>query len=498
MKADPHSAPKHAPEDVPTPEPLKGHFNWAVIGGSGVGKSTFINTFLGKKPRSNGAARVGVKETTTEPEEYKIDLGHIEQLRFGKKLPFIHKLGKIRLWDMPGANTEKHPLNTYIEDKNLRWFDGIVILTATRFTATDKFLVQELAKFEVPFYCVRNKMDQDVESMLRDKDEDESDEKVRESRFKECLEDQEENLENIPHAKGRIFLIAASRVLNSTSMYDLWTTKFRELQQCMLREMCQRRTAKLPPFTPGRSQEDSARTDCEVVEVTAEVAADMQQLMTDSAQCCCPIFDKLQIKSVHRIENPSLFEKHCNAVEEIQTDHRRTGARPVKTVTLPDRHVVEKATNEVNEVMVFHGTEKKIADILVVQGFDDKVVKHTGNLYGSGLYFSPSACKAVQYTRKEDRDKKQRKLGPHSRYLLLCRVALGRRKTAIGRPVWRIAEVLVLMPDAIPSWQTRAYQTGAAHRTTKSLWCFMAVRCTRSTSLNFPGNDPRESWVYCI
>ena len=101
----------------------------------------------------------------------------------------------------------------------------------------------------------------------------------------------------------------------------------------------------------------------------------------------------------------------------------------MKTVTIPDRHVVEKATNEVR---VFHGTEKKIADILVVQGFDDKVVKPTGNLYGSGLYFSPSACKAVQYTRKEDRDKKQSTLGPHNRYLLLCKVALGQPHLAEG------------------------------------------------------------------
>lgn len=59
-----------------------------ILGFSGVGKSTFINCFRNVQAEDEGAARVGVVETTNEPKAYE----HPD-------------FANLKVWDLPGKNT---------------------------------------------------------------------------------------------------------------------------------------------------------------------------------------------------------------------------------------------------------------------------------------------------------------------------------------------------------------------------------------------------------
>lgn len=59
----------------------------AVVGSSGVGKSTFINCLRGLDAQDNGAANVGVVETTNQPTPYE----HPD-------------FSNLKIWDLPGTN----------------------------------------------------------------------------------------------------------------------------------------------------------------------------------------------------------------------------------------------------------------------------------------------------------------------------------------------------------------------------------------------------------
>ncbi|CAD7937332.1 unnamed protein product [Amoebophrya sp. A25] len=157
-----HGPAKHAPSgheaaEYRCPEWLSTHrINFAVAGAGGVGKSTLINTLRGLKAKDPLAAQVGAKETTMEPMDYRFP---------SQQKPFssLTNLDKVSLWDLPGVGTEAFPAEHYVKAMGLRYFDGVLIVTAERFTQNDIMLMNALAEFDVPFYMIRNKVDQAVE-----------------------------------------------------------------------------------------------------------------------------------------------------------------------------------------------------------------------------------------------------------------------------------------------------------------------------------------------
>jgi GTP-binding protein EngB required for normal cell division len=150
----------HAREEArrryPQPQWLKtkGCINVAVTGNAGVGKSSFINTIRGLRPRDDGAADVSPNETTMEPSCYDYP-----------GLPLATKL-----WDLPGAGTQRFPREGYIQSMGLRYFDVVIIVTATRYTETEVMIADELQRFGVPYLMVRNKVDADVTNNQDDHD----------------------------------------------------------------------------------------------------------------------------------------------------------------------------------------------------------------------------------------------------------------------------------------------------------------------------------------
>lgn len=126
-------------------EKYEGTINVAVSGNSGVGKSSLINRIRRLKPGAHLAAPVGVKETTLAPTMYAFP---------GRD--------DIRLWDLPGADTENFPREAYVRTMGLRYFDSVLIVCAGRFTTTEIELRRELEQYGVPFSMVRTKVDIDI------------------------------------------------------------------------------------------------------------------------------------------------------------------------------------------------------------------------------------------------------------------------------------------------------------------------------------------------
>jgi len=116
----------------------------AVIGRSGVGKSSLINALYGEK-----VAQTGAIETTEEPEE--------------------HSVGGLVLVDLPGCGTARFPVDTYVEKQNLAQYDAFVLVVAKRIYEDDLHLMSEIGtRLKKNVHVVRSMVDQDVENAKRD------------------------------------------------------------------------------------------------------------------------------------------------------------------------------------------------------------------------------------------------------------------------------------------------------------------------------------------
>ena len=119
--------------------------NVAVIGNSGVGKSSFINTIRLLTADDEGAAAVGVKETTFDILSYS----HPNNPLF-------------KFWDLPGVGTDRFPRQTYLKDIDVDHYDFFLLITADRFTENDTWLGKEFRERNKKYFFVRTKIGVDV------------------------------------------------------------------------------------------------------------------------------------------------------------------------------------------------------------------------------------------------------------------------------------------------------------------------------------------------
>lgn len=125
--------------------------NVAVAGSSGSGKSSLINALRGLKPNSPGAAKVGIKETTTEVQKYKFP-----------------ENDKVVLWDLPGIGTRQFTRESYLNDFPLSKFDIVVVVTANRFLENDMWIATQALAIGRSVIFVRTKIDFDLMNASRD------------------------------------------------------------------------------------------------------------------------------------------------------------------------------------------------------------------------------------------------------------------------------------------------------------------------------------------
>lgn len=427
QSANPKTPPRHTPTGeaavmCPKPEwfPEDG-FHWAVVGQSGAGKSTFIHAILDKDPGD----KADVVDCTKEPIPYKFE----EPLPYYLK-PFPN-LKKICLWDCPGAGTPSVKRDTYVEDMGLRYMDGVIIIAAQRFYDTDLMLINEMKKFQVPYYLVYNKVDQDIQNeweKLEDQIQCECEptrcgcelgEETKEASKKKTMEKIKNTvLEQVGHEDSdRIHLVSAKRFHATKKIPAMLRLNFMKLIETILGDMKKAREPPLPvQCTPSQGF-------LELVDVTEERRMYWENAIKSTACSKCPdvSFGNLRIHKVTQVQNPELQLRYNNYKAEMASRDYISALHPPVSEDFQLQPDIK-----INEIRAFHGTSpnRDLIKALAKQGLDPRVVGEN-NMYGAGIYFSSNACKAMQYTNPQDRDRRLKTLGPESRFLLICRVILG-------------------------------------------------------------------------
>lgn len=119
--------------------------NIAVTGESGAGKSSLINALREVEHEGEGAAKVGVTETTMKIDSYKHP-----------------KIKNLTLWDLPGIGTLKFQPKDYLEKVEFKKYDFFIIASCTRFTKHELDLAKAIRIMKKNYYFVRTKVDFDL------------------------------------------------------------------------------------------------------------------------------------------------------------------------------------------------------------------------------------------------------------------------------------------------------------------------------------------------
>ncbi|KAM8792424.1 interferon-inducible GTPase 5-like [Eudromia elegans] len=127
----------------------------AVTGDPGAGKSSFINAVRSLEDHEEGAAEIGVTETTMEC------------------IPYPHpEYSNVTFWDLPGIGTPNFKPNTYLDQVNFNRYDFFIIISSVRFSYNAATLAKAIHAQRKRFYFVRSKVDQDVRNEQRFYDEE--------------------------------------------------------------------------------------------------------------------------------------------------------------------------------------------------------------------------------------------------------------------------------------------------------------------------------------
>ncbi|XP_039105377.1 interferon-inducible GTPase 5-like [Hyaena hyaena] len=121
-----------------------------ITGGTGSGKSTFVNAIRGLGDEDPNSACTGVVEMTVDP------------------TPYPHpKYPNVVIWDLPGIGTPSFRADTYLQRVLLDRYDFFVIIASENFTAHHAHLACEILQRGKRFYLIRSKVDVDIASRSR-------------------------------------------------------------------------------------------------------------------------------------------------------------------------------------------------------------------------------------------------------------------------------------------------------------------------------------------
>lgn len=161
--------------------------NIAVTGNSGTGKSSFINAIRDLTGDDEGAAKIGVIETTDEPSSY----AHPNN-------------PSLKFWDLPGFGTLNFPKDSYLEKVEFWKYDCFLIFVSERFRESDAWLINEMTTKKKKFYFVRAKIDMDIENDKFSHPNTSNSERVLSEVRKNCRE----NLQRVGIENADIFILS--------------------------------------------------------------------------------------------------------------------------------------------------------------------------------------------------------------------------------------------------------------------------------------------------
>ncbi|XP_052786135.1 interferon-inducible GTPase 1-like [Mya arenaria] len=200
--------------------------NIAVVGNSGVGKSSFVNAFLGLKPNDTRAAKVDVVECTK------------------RKYPYPHPNNdKLIIWDVPGIGSQDFPAETYFEDIEMKKYDFFIIMSSQRFTENDVKLAKMIKKMEKDFFFVRAQVDLD---MLRQGYGEQCSEDVKQSVLRSLREDIDSRLKSLGMNDQKFFLVNNKNVetYEFGDLFDAMQSGLDEMKKTAVAFSCTHLTSK--------------------------------------------------------------------------------------------------------------------------------------------------------------------------------------------------------------------------------------------------------------
>lgn len=116
-----------------------------ITGGTGSGKSTFVNAIRGLGDEDPNSACTGVVEMTVDP------------------TPYPHpKYPNVVIWDLPGIGTPTFQADRYLQRVQLDRFDFIIIISSESFSTSHAQLARGILHQGKRFYFIRSKVDVDM------------------------------------------------------------------------------------------------------------------------------------------------------------------------------------------------------------------------------------------------------------------------------------------------------------------------------------------------
>lgn len=130
--------------------PPNAPYHIAILGRSGVGKSSLCNSILNLSPEDTQSAPVGVIETTLVPTCYKL-------------------MENVFLWDVPGVSTPSISKDDYCKLIDINRYDMFLILSRARFTELDLWLSDIVRdRFNKTLFFLRTGIDEEIRNHRRD------------------------------------------------------------------------------------------------------------------------------------------------------------------------------------------------------------------------------------------------------------------------------------------------------------------------------------------
>jgi len=230
--------------------------NIGVLGNSGTGKSSFINTIRGLTAEDEGAAEVGVTETTKKP------------------TPYSHpRNALLKFWDLPGVGTPKFPREAYLEKIGFDKFDFFLIMSKDRFTENDLWIAEAIAQKRKKFFFIRTNIHTNIANDKRTRPSKHDPKGVLET----IRNDIEDNLGKI-YQENEIFLIDNFK----RNLYD-----FKKLEQALVENLPSLKRAAFL-LSVNASSEEMVRKKIEILKskiwVTTALAAGAATLMVFPGQ----------------------------------------------------------------------------------------------------------------------------------------------------------------------------------------------------------------------
>ncbi|XP_054444357.1 interferon-inducible GTPase 5-like [Pteronotus mesoamericanus] len=178
-----------------------------ITGGTGSGKSTFVNVIRGLGDEDPDSALTGVVEMTVEP------------------TPYPHpKYPNVIIWDLPGIGAPTFQADKYLQRVRVDRYDFFLIISSENFTASHAQLAHEILQQSKGFYFVRSKVDADMAASRSRRPSTFSEERVLSQIRDDCLQRLEaEGLED-----PKVFLL---------SMFELGKYDFCRLEESMVKEI---------------------------------------------------------------------------------------------------------------------------------------------------------------------------------------------------------------------------------------------------------------------